>query len=79
MTAHSTYAAAFLPILLTEYFRPSNGLHRPFSLERSIFYLIKLLQFQTRTGSPAHLAAIPGMGMKTVSFGFKPERAPQAI
>src|SRR5205823_13123543 len=31
ITTHSTYAAASFSILLTEYFRPSNGLHRPFS------------------------------------------------
>ncbi len=32
MTAHSTYATSSPAILLPEYFRPSNGLHRPFRL-----------------------------------------------
>src|SRR5207247_10442526 len=31
ISAHSIHTAASSPILLTEYFRPSNGLHRPFS------------------------------------------------
>src|SRR5437588_5682373 len=54
--AESTNAATALPIQLAEYFRPSNGLPRPFSLSVAHFLILQLFMFQTQTGSTGHLA-----------------------
>ncbi len=49
MTAHSTYATSSPAILLPEYFRPSNGLHRPFS-PRSIGWMSTPLEVSNPNG-----------------------------
>ncbi len=56
-----------------------NGLPRPFSPRLAFPSEQGHYKFQSRTGSPGHLALESALHILDAINGFNPERAPQAI